>query len=83
MRFFETSISGEFQISSACPEMENILIDGKHLLFYNDLEELVQKIEYCFSNKEKVQEMRRACHELVLKDHLYSNRVEMILLTIK
>jgi spore maturation protein CgeB len=82
MRFFEIPISGGFQISSACPEMENILIEGKHLLYYNDLEELIKKIEYCFSNKEKIQEMRNACHELVLKDHLYSNRLEMILKSI-
>lgn len=79
MRFFEIPISGGFQISSACPEMENILIEGKHLLYYNDLEELGEKIDYCFAEKGKVHEMRNACHELVLKEHLYSNRLEMIL----
>jgi spore maturation protein CgeB len=59
--------------------MEKTFIDGKHLLYYKDLEELGNKIDYCFAEKGKVHEMRNACHELVLKEHLYSNRLEMIL----
>ncbi len=81
MRFFEIPTAGGFQISSSCPEMEEDFIEGEHLMYYSTLEELSNKINFCFKEKEKVAQIRENGHQLVLAKHLYKHRLESILKT--
>lgn len=78
MRFFEIPAAGALQVSSACPEQEEILIDGKHLYYYKSLEELSNKIHHILNHPEEADTIRRAGYNLVSSKHTYEDRIRQI-----
>lgn len=79
MRFFEIPMAFGFQLSSLCPEQEDIFLDDVHMKYYTDLKDLVDKVGYCLSNPSKVQDMKRNANEIVNGHHTYAKRVERIM----
>ncbi len=47
MRFFEIPTAGGVQVCTSCPDMEGEFLDGRHLMYYNSLEQLADKVELC------------------------------------
>lgn len=79
MRFFEIPIAGGAQLCSDSPEMKSIFIDKEHLLYFTNEEELVKAVEFSLQQKEKIQEMKIKCQQLIIDKHLYIHRAEEIL----
>lgn len=79
MRFFEIPTAGGFQLCSSCPEMNNTFIDGEHLLYFKNLEDLVEKINYCLVERNNIKKIRILGHQLLLSQHLYVNRLITLL----
>ncbi len=83
MRFFEIPVSGGLQLSSFCPEFSDIFIDKKHILYYQNLNDLVDKVKWYFENEEDGNKIRLEGFNLVKKNHLYKHRVQEIFNKIK
>lgn len=78
MRFFEVPAAGSLQVSSACPEQEHILIEGKHIYYYNSLDELSSKIHHILQHPEEADKIRRAGYDLVSSQHTYRDRIRQL-----
>jgi spore maturation protein CgeB len=74
MRFFEIFAAGGNQLCGGGPEMREKFKDKEHLLYFDDFNELREKLAFAFENKEEVDNYRIKSQELVLKDHLYISR---------
>jgi hypothetical protein len=59
--------------------MKYPLIDRKHLVFYNNGEELMQLINYYIHNEEERDRIGKEGKEYSLKHHKFSNRVEEVI----
>lgn len=79
MRFFEIPISGGLQLSSECPEMENIYCDMESIVYFKNSIELFEKIDYCFKNRAEVFKIRQNGSKLTKQNHSYGNRIIQIL----
>ncbi len=59
MRFFEIPTAGGVQVSSPCPDMEEEFLDGRHLMYYNSMEQLAEKVELLLNDPVLCDSMRR------------------------
>jgi len=78
MRFFEIMTAGGLELFSAGPEMENIFIDRKHLLYFSTPETLIGAVQFAFDNKEKMEEIKINGQQLLMQNHLYSHRIQEV-----
>ena len=78
MRFFEVPAAGALQVSSACPEQEHILLEGKHIYYYKSLDELSAKIHHILNHPEEASKIRRTGYELVSSQHTYRDRIRQL-----
>ena len=79
MRFFELFISHSLQLCSSCPDLEDTFINNQHLLYFNNEDTLCEQIEFCLTNKDKLDCIRKEGHSIVNANHLYHHRVQEIL----
>ncbi len=79
MRFFEVPAVGGLQISSHCPEQENIFQHRKHILYFKDENDLCDQIEFVNNNPESAARIRREASTLVKNDHTYLHRFKELL----
>lgn len=78
MRFFEIPISGGLQLSSECPEMENTYIDMESVIYFRSQNELKDKIDFCFRNRDETFKIRHNANKLTKNEHTYVNRSHQI-----
>lgn len=62
--------------------VKNPLIDGVHLVYYNSIEDLENKLDYYINNPELIDEMSVKSKEFVYKHHTPVDRMNYILDTI-
>jgi spore maturation protein CgeB len=79
MRYFEILAAGGAEICSAAPEMEDLFKDRQQILYFSGKEQLISQIQYAFANKEKIEKMRLAAQELLMRENLYKHRALAIL----
>lgn len=79
MRFFEIPTSGGLQLSSACPEFEDVFIDKTDILYFRDETELIEKMNWILSNKEAVSIIRQEAQQKVKDAHNYDCRLQDLL----
>jgi spore maturation protein CgeB len=79
MRFFEVPVAGGLQVSSACPEMEREFVDGEHLFYYRDANELSELILKLIEDIPLRARVAKSGQEKVLATHTYTDRVRSIL----
>lgn len=79
MRFFEILAAGGLELSSDSPEMKSRFIDGKHLIYFESTKHLVQVVQDALNNREKMEAIKLEGQELLLSEHLYSNRINELL----
>lgn len=65
LRIYEALGTGAFVLTDYCKGMEEIFIDGEHLVVYEDIEDLNWKIEYYLNNDEEREKIARQGHERV------------------
>ena len=79
MRFFEIPTSGGLQLASSCPEFENEFIDYESILFFQNENEVVEKIKWVLENKERSQSIRKGAQQMIRTKHNYEERLKEIL----
>ncbi|MFN2439889.1 MAG: glycosyltransferase, partial [Chitinophagaceae bacterium] len=79
MRFFEIPAAGGLQLSSVCPEMEQIFKSREHILYFSDTKELITQIDFALKNPEESRSIRERSHQFVKENHNYQNRLTKIL----
>ena len=78
MRFFEIPTAGGLQITSACPEMEQVFKHREHLLYFKDTRDLSVQIEWALQNPDALKTMRQRAQQLIHQQHNYDQRLQTI-----
>ncbi|MEP6794885.1 MAG: glycosyltransferase [Saprospiraceae bacterium] len=79
MRFFEIPAAGGLQLSSSCPEQDDIFLHEEHIYYYKNELDLCEMIKYILEHKEQASEARKKGHELAITEHTYLHRVQKLL----
>lgn len=79
MRFFEILTAGGLQMSSSCPEMEDIFHQKEHLLYFNNEKELIDNIYWILQNPSDCDKIRFSGQELIKEEHSYIIRLNKII----
>lgn len=79
MRVFEVMGTGSFLLTNWIPTIEEHFEDGKDLVLYRSLDEMVDKAKYYLAHDEERERIAQAGYEKVMKHHTIQNRVDVIL----
>jgi spore maturation protein CgeB len=83
MRVFETLSCGRFLLTDKIRNgLEELFMNQKHLVLYESLSDLVEKIEYYLKADREREKIAMRGHREVLKRHTYLHRVGQILQTV-
>lgn len=78
MKTFEIPASGGFMITNWTEEQSEFLIEEKHCIYFNNIDEFVDKINF-YSKKENLRNQMRENAYRHIQCHTYVNRVKQIL----
>lgn len=79
MRVFETLSTGSFLLTNWIPTLGELFKDGKHLVTYKTLDEMVEKAKYYLKHDKEREEIAEAGYKEFIAKHTYKHRVEKIL----
>lgn len=79
MRVFEVLATGSLLVTDRIPTIETFFEDEKHLLLYDSLDEMVEKIRGALKDPARSAEISRAGKDLVLRNHTFANRIRHML----
>ena len=79
MRNFEVMATGSFLLTSWIPTIEELFEDGKHLVLYRSMDEMVDKAKYYLKHDDEREKIAQAGYEEVMKKHTIQHRVDVIL----
>lgn len=78
-RFFESLGCKTPLVTNKPPGADNIFQDEKHLIFYQNYVELVEKITYYLQNEDELMKIGNDGYELVKNNHTYRHRVNKLM----
>lgn len=81
MRTFEIMATRSLCLTSWIPTIEEFFEDGKHLVLYRSLDEMIDKAKYYLAHDEERERIAQAGYEEVMARHTIQNRVDTILNT--
>lgn len=79
MRVFEALSTGSFLLTNYIPTLGELFKDGKHLVTYKTLDEMVEKAKYFLEHEEEREKIAKAGYEEFTSNHTYKHRIEKIL----
>jgi spore maturation protein CgeB len=79
MRFFEIPTSGGLQLCSTCPEFESEFLDKKNIVYFENEDALVTKINWIMNNSQEAIEIRKSSQLKIKQTHNYTQRLQTIL----
>jgi spore maturation protein CgeB len=79
MRFFESPACGATTLNSQCPEMTSLFVQGETAFYYNHEREALAVIKQLLSDGLLRMRVASAAQHLVLREHTYRHRAELIL----
>lgn len=79
MRVFETLSTGSFLLTNEIPDLDVLFKDGKHLVTYKTLDEMVEKARYYLKHESAREKIAKAGYEEFIKKHTYEHRVRRVL----
>lgn len=79
MRIFEALSTGSFLLTNWIPTLEYLFDDGKHLITYDTLDEMVELVRYYLEHEDEREKIAKAGYEQFINNHTYRHRVEKIL----
>lgn len=84
MRIFEAMASGSLLLTPYAPSsaIEELFEDRRHLVFYDDEEDLHDKVQYYLENAEEREAIAKAGMDEVISKHTYDIRISQIIDTI-
>lgn len=83
LRCFETLSTGSFLLTNWIPTLGDLFEDGKHLVTYKTLDEMVEKTRYFLEHDSEREAIAKAGHDEFISKHTFKHRVEKVLDTIK
>ncbi len=83
MRFFEVPAVGGLQLSSACPEMENVFLHKQDILYFSNEQEMIENIQWVFDNPAAASALRSQAAAKVQSQHTYIKRLEGLFKSIR
>lgn len=81
MRTFEVLATKSFCLTSRNKEVESVFEDGKHLVMYDNLDDMVEKAKYYIEHDEEREKIAKQGYEEVMAKHTFRHRVEQVLRT--
>jgi len=78
MRLFETAAVGTFQIVDNRPGVAKWFEPDKHLVIFDDLKALTEKVSYYLDNASDRQQIAESARQHVLAHHTYDNRLAQL-----
>lgn len=79
MRTFEAMATGSFLLTNWIPTIEEVFEDGKHLVLYRDLDEMIDKAHYYLEHDAEREKIAQAGYEEVIAKHTIQHRVNVII----
>lgn len=79
MRTFETLSTGSFLLTNWIPTIDDLFIDGTHLVTYHTMDEAIEKAKYYLEHEDEREKIAQAGYEEFIKKHTYKHRMETIL----
>lgn len=79
MRNFEVMGTGSFLLTNWIPTIEELFEDGKHLVLYRSMDEMVDKAKYYLAHDTEREHIAQAGYEEVMARHKIQDRVNVIL----
>lgn len=79
MRIFEVMATGSFLLTDWVPTIDELFEDGKHLVLFHSLDEMVDKARYYLTHDDEREKIAQAGYEEVMKNHTIQHRVSRIL----
>lgn len=79
MRCFEVTGSGGFLLTNRIPSLEELFIDGKEIVMYDSIDDMVEKAKYYLEHEEEREAIAQAGYARSMRDHQMSMRVDVIL----
>lgn len=79
MRVPETLSTKSFLLTNRIEYIEELYEDKKHLVFYDDLDDMVEKAKYYLSHDEEREAIAEAGYQHFLANHTIQHRVNVIL----
>jgi spore maturation protein CgeB len=78
-RVFEAMACGCFVISDRQRDVFSLFEDGKHLVGFDNPNDLIEKIKYYLAHPEEREAIARRGREEVLKNHTYADRIKKLI----
>lgn len=79
MRVFETLGSGSFLLTDRCQNIEEIFEDGKHLVLYDSLDDMVEKAKYYLEHDDEREAIAKAGYAKVMQSETIDHRLNFML----
>lgn len=79
MRTFEAMATGSFLLTNWIPTIEELFEDGKHLVLYRSLDEMIDKATYYLAHDEEREKIAQVGYDEVMAKHKIQDRVNVIL----
>lgn len=79
MRTFEAMGTGSFLLTNWIPTIEEVFEDGKHLVLYRSLDEMVDKAKWYLAHDTEREKIAAAGYEEVMAKHTIQHRVNRML----
>jgi hypothetical protein len=79
MRTFEAMGTGSFLLTNWIPTIEEVFEDGKHLVLYRSLDEMVDKAKWYLAHDSERERIALAGYEEVMAKHTIQHRVDRML----
>lgn len=79
MRTFEIMATGSLCMTNWIPTIEEFFEDGKNIVLYRSLDEMVDKTKYYLAHDEERERIAQAGYEEVMAKHTIQNRIDVIL----
>lgn len=73
-RTFEVPGAGGFLLTGAAEHLDSYLVPGKEVAVFHDPDELVERTRYYLREPEEREQVRRAGHDRVMREHTYEQR---------
>lgn len=83
MRTFEAMGTGSFLLTNWIPTIEEVFEDGKHLVLYRSLDEMVDKAKFYLKHDSERERIAAAGYEEVISKHTIDHRVDRILSAVR
>lgn len=79
MRTFEAMGTGSFLMTNWIPTIEELFEDGKHLVLYRSMDEMVDKAKYYLKHDSERERIAAAGYEEVMAKHTIQHRLDRML----